>query len=56
MKVVYVFSSQGHTDSSKLGRTMLPQLEEGYHGAVIVCLLNLSLALACNMPDQLVTL
>ena len=28
MKVAYIFSSQGHTVSYKLGKMILPQLEE----------------------------
>ena len=28
MKVAYIFSSQGHTVSFKLGKMILPQLEE----------------------------
>jgi hypothetical protein len=32
MKVAYIFSTQGHTVSYKLGRMILPQLEEGRHG------------------------
>lgn len=33
MKVAYIFSSQRHTVSYVLGRMILPQLEEGRHGA-----------------------
>lgn len=36
MKVAYVFSTQGHTVSYKLGQMILPQLEEGRHGADVV--------------------
>jgi len=36
MKVAYVFSTSGHTASYKLGRMILPQLEEGVHGADVV--------------------
>jgi len=36
MKVAYVFSSSGHTASYKLGQMILPQLEEGRHGAEVV--------------------
>ncbi len=36
MKVAYVFSTSGHTASSKLGRMILPQLEAGNHGAEVV--------------------
>ena len=53
MKVAYIFSSQGHTVSYKLGKMILPQLEAG---AVIGCFPNLYEALSGNMPDQVVTL
>ncbi|HSG11593.1 MAG TPA: SaoD/DsrE family protein [Gammaproteobacteria bacterium] len=36
MKVAYIFSSQGHTVSYKLGRMILPQLEEDRHGVEVV--------------------
>jgi len=36
MKVAYVFSTSGHTASYKLGRMILPQLEQGTHGADVV--------------------
>ena len=36
MKVAYVFSSQGHTISYKLGRMILPQLEDDAHGVEVV--------------------
>ena len=36
MKVAYIFSSQGHTVSYKLGKMILPQLEEGRHGVEVV--------------------
>jgi sulfur relay (sulfurtransferase) complex TusBCD TusD component (DsrE family) len=36
MKVAYVFSTSGHTASYKLGQMILPQLEEGKHGAEVV--------------------
>lgn len=36
MKVAYIFSTQGHTVSYKLGRMILPQLEEGRHGVDVV--------------------
>lgn len=36
MKVAYVFSTSGHTVSYKLGQMILPQLEEGRHGAEVV--------------------
>ena len=32
MKVAYIFSTQGHSVSYKLGRMILPQLEESRHG------------------------
>ena len=36
MKVAYVFATSGHTASYKLGKMILPQLEEGRHGAEVV--------------------
>ena len=36
MKVAYVFSTSGHTASYKLGKMILPQLEEGGHGVEVV--------------------
>ncbi len=36
MKVAYIFSTSGHTGSYKLGKMILPQLEEGKHGATVV--------------------
>lgn len=36
MKVAYVFSTSGHTASYKLGRMILPQLEENRHGVEVV--------------------
>ncbi|HEX9594182.1 MAG TPA: SaoD/DsrE family protein [bacterium] len=36
MKVAYIFSTQGHTVSYKLGQMILPQLEKGIHGAEVV--------------------
>lgn len=36
MKVAYVFVTSGHTASYKLGKMILPQLEEGRHGAQVV--------------------
>jgi len=36
VKVAYVFSTSGHTASYKLGRMILPQLEQGTHGADVV--------------------
>ena len=36
MKVAYIFSTQGHTVSYKLGRMILPQLEENRHGVDVV--------------------
>ena len=35
MKVAYVFSTSGHTASYKLGKMILPQLEEGRHGVEV---------------------
>ncbi|MEJ7718091.1 MAG: SaoD/DsrE family protein [Thermoleophilaceae bacterium] len=35
MRVAYVFSTSGHTASYKLGRMILPQLEQGTHGAEV---------------------
>jgi hypothetical protein len=36
VKVAYIFSTSGHTASYKLGKMILPQLEEGRHGAEVV--------------------
>ena len=36
MRVAYVFATSGHTASYKLGKMILPQLEEGNHGADVV--------------------
>ena len=36
MKVAYVFSTSGHTASYKLGKMILPQLEQRRHGAEVV--------------------
>ncbi|MDQ3327218.1 MAG: DsrE family protein, partial [Chloroflexota bacterium] len=36
MKVAYVFSTSGHTASYKLGKMILPQLEEKRHGVEVV--------------------
>jgi hypothetical protein len=36
VKVAYVFSTSGHTASYKLGKMILPQLEEGRHGVQVV--------------------
>jgi len=36
LKVAYIFSTSGHTASSKLGRMILPQLEQGNHGVEVV--------------------
>jgi len=36
MKVAYVFGTSGHTVSYKLGKMILPQLEEGRHGVEVV--------------------
>ena len=35
MRVAYVFSTSGHTASYKLGKMILPQLEQGGHGAEV---------------------
>lgn len=36
MKVAYIFSTQGHTVSYKLGKMILPQLEADNHGVEVV--------------------
>ena len=36
MKVAYVFATSGHTASYKLGKMILPQLENGTHGVDVV--------------------
>lgn len=36
MKVAYIFATTGHNVSYKLGRMILPQLEEDRHGADVV--------------------
>ena len=36
MKIAYVFSTSGHTASYKLGKMILPQLEQGTHGVEVV--------------------
>jgi sulfur relay (sulfurtransferase) complex TusBCD TusD component (DsrE family) len=36
MKVAYIFSTQGHSVSYKLGKMILPQLEEDRHGVEVV--------------------
>ena len=36
MKVAYIFSTSGHTASYKLGKMILPQLEERRHGVEVV--------------------
>jgi hypothetical protein len=36
MKVAYIFSTSGHTASYKLGKMILPQLEEDRHGVEVV--------------------
>lgn len=36
MKLAYVFTTSGHTIDYKLGQMILPQLEEGRHGAEVV--------------------
>ena len=35
MRVAYIFSTSGRTASHKLGRMILPQLEDGTHGAAV---------------------
>jgi hypothetical protein len=34
-EVAYIFATQGHTVSYQLGKMILPQLEEGRHGAQV---------------------
>ena len=36
MRVAYVFSTSGHTASYKLGKMILPQLEQRTHGVEVV--------------------
>lgn len=36
MKVAYIFSTQGHSVSYKLGKMILPQLEDSTHGVDVV--------------------
>ena len=36
MKVAYIFSTQGHSVSYKLGQMILPQLEDDAHGVDVV--------------------
>ena len=36
MKVAYIFATSGHNVAYKLGKMILPQLEEGRHGAEVV--------------------
>src|SRR6266498_1872010 len=36
VKVAYIFSTSGHTASYKLGKMILPQLEDRRHGAEVV--------------------
>lgn len=36
MKVAYIFSTQGHSVSYKLGQMILPQLEDDTHGVEVV--------------------
>ena len=36
MKVAYIFATQGHTVSYKLGKMILPQLENDAHGVEVV--------------------
>jgi len=57
MKVVYIFSSQGHTISCKPGKMTLPQLEDKLvDGTVIGCFPNLYAVLAGYLPNQVITL
>ena len=35
MKVAYIFSTQGHSVSYKLGKMILPQLEDDKHGVEV---------------------
>ena len=36
MRIAYVFATNGHTASYKLGKMILPQLEKGSHGVEVV--------------------
>jgi hypothetical protein len=36
MKIAYIFSTSGHTASYKLGKMILPQLEDDSHGVEVV--------------------
>ena len=36
MKVAYLFTTSGHTASTKIGKMILPQLEVGIHGVDVV--------------------
>lgn len=36
MKVAYIFATTGHNVAYKLGKMILPQLEEGRHGVEVV--------------------
>ena len=38
MRVAYIFSTQGHTVSHKLGQMILPQLEQDRHGASVAAM------------------
>jgi len=38
MKVAYILSTQGRSVSYKLGKMILPQLEEGAHGVEVICM------------------
>jgi hypothetical protein len=38
VKVAYIFSTSGHTVSYKLGKMILPQLEEHRHGAEVLAM------------------
>lgn len=39
MKIAYIFTTSGHTASYKLGQMILPQLEQGGHGAEVVAMM-----------------
>ncbi len=65
MKVAYIFSTQGHSVSYKLGMLLMACDQCAYEreidgklvdGAVIGCFPNLYGALSGNMPDQIITL
>ena len=56
MKVAYVFSTSGHTASYKLGKMILPQLEEGRHGAQVGVVVERALGQGEQVVRQLVVL